>query len=231
MNIIPISQKSAKIAIFSCQKSRVPNEIETWINQNSVVTGIWTDPEKDKSLAVLFSEQSLVEKRYFSKIAVLYQCAGKRTFATPKPNPNPPKPSFFKKKLVRKSQKLKKQGVLTVNIIPISQKSAKIAIFSCQKSRVPNEIETWINQNSVVTGIWTDPEKDKSLAVLFSEQSLVEKRYFSKIAVLYIYIYIFGCWQAPEPSWHIRILFSWSLSKSRFLPHQKILFLSKVIAV
>ena len=44
-------------------------------------------------------------------------------------------------------------------------------------------------------------------------------------------IYIFGCWQAPEPSWHIRILFSWSLSKSRFLPHQKILFLSKVIAV
>ena len=25
------------------------------------------------------------------------QCAGKRTFATPKPNPNPPKPSFFKK--------------------------------------------------------------------------------------------------------------------------------------
>ena len=41
----------------------------------------------------------------------------------------------------------------------------------------------------------------------------------------------FGCWQAPEPSWHIRILFSWSLSKSRFLPHQKILFLSKVIAV
>ena len=78
-----------------------------------------------------------------------------------------------------------------MNIIPISQKSAKIAIFSCQKSRVPNEIETWINQNSVVTGIWTDPEKDKSLAVLFSEQSLVEKRYFSKIAVLYIYIYIY----------------------------------------
>ena len=39
-----------------------------------------------------------------------------------------------------------------------------------------------------MTGIRTDPEKDKSLAVLFSEQSLVEKRYFSKIAVLYIYI-------------------------------------------
>ena len=72
MNIIPISQKSAKIAIFSCQKNRVPNKIETWINQNSVVTGIWTDPENVKSLAVLFSEQSLVEKRYFSKIAVLY---------------------------------------------------------------------------------------------------------------------------------------------------------------
>ena len=53
-------------------------KIETWINQNSVVTGIWTDPEKDKSLAVLFSEQSLVEKRYFNKIAVLYQGAGKR---------------------------------------------------------------------------------------------------------------------------------------------------------
>ena len=27
----------------------------------------------------------------------MYQCAGKRTFATPKPNPNPPKPSFLKK--------------------------------------------------------------------------------------------------------------------------------------
>ena len=75
-----------------------------------------------------------------------------------------------------------------MNIIPISQKSAKIAIFSCQKNRVPNKIKTWINQNSVVTGIWTDPEKDKSLAVLISEQSLSEKRYFSKIAVWYIYI-------------------------------------------
>ena len=76
-----------------------------------------------------------------------------------------------------------------MNIIPSSHKSAKIAIFSCQKSRVPNKIETWINQNSVVTGIWTYPEKDKSLAVLFSEQSLVENRYFSKIAVWYIYVY------------------------------------------
>ena len=44
------------------------------------------------------------------------------------------------KKSVQKSQKLKKPGVLTVNIIPISHKSAKIAIFSCQKSRVPNKI-------------------------------------------------------------------------------------------
>ena len=72
MNTIPSSHKSAKIAIFSYRKNRVPNKIEAWIYQNSVVTGIWTDPEKDKSLAVLFSEQSLVEKRYFSKIAVLY---------------------------------------------------------------------------------------------------------------------------------------------------------------
>ena len=46
------------------------------------------------------------------------------------------------KKLVQKSQKLKKQGVLTVNIIPSSHKSAEIAIFSCQKSRVPNKIKT-----------------------------------------------------------------------------------------
>ena len=75
-----------------------------------------------------------------------------------------------------------------MNIIPRSHKSAKIAIFSCRKNRVPNEIKTWINQNSVVTGIWTDPEKDKSLAVWSSEQSLVEKRYFSKIAVLYIWV-------------------------------------------
>ena len=54
---------------------------------------------------------------------------------------------------------------------------------------------------------------------------------YTKFDVKQRYIYTFGCWQAPEPSWHIRILFSWSLSKSRFLPHQKILFLSKVIAV
>ena len=57
------------------------------------------------------------------------------------------------KKLVQKSQKLKKLGVLTVNTIPSSHKSAKIAIFSYRKNRVPNKIETWINQNSVVTGI------------------------------------------------------------------------------
>ena len=100
-----------------------------------------------------------------------YQCAGKRTFATPKPNLNHPKPSFFQKKAFKSPKNSKKQGVLTVNIIPISHKSAKIAIFSCQKNRVPNKIKTGINQISVVTGIWTDPEKDKSLAVLISEQS------------------------------------------------------------
>ena len=49
-------------------------------------------------------------------------------------------------------------------------------------------MKTWINQNSIVTGIWTDPKKNKSLAVSLSEQSLVEKRYFSKIAVWYIYV-------------------------------------------
>ena len=89
----------------------------------------------------------------------------------PQTQPYPPKTKLLPKKIVQKSQKLKKQGVLTVNIIPSSHKSAKIAIFSCQKSRVPNKIATWINQNSVVTGIWTFPEKDKFLAVLFSEQS------------------------------------------------------------
>ena len=71
-----------------------------------------------------------------------YQCAGKRTFATPKPNPNPPKPSFFQKPSFKSPKNSKTPGVLTVNIIPISHKSAKIAIFSCQKSRVPNKIET-----------------------------------------------------------------------------------------
>ena len=86
MNTIPSSHKSAKIAIFSYRKNRVPNKIETWINQNSVVTGIWTDPEKDKSLAVLFLEQSLVEKRYFSKIAVLYISA---LASAPSRPPNP----------------------------------------------------------------------------------------------------------------------------------------------
>ena len=69
----------------------------------------------------------------------VYQCTGKRTFATPKTNPNQ---ASSKKKLVQKSQKLKKQGVLTVKIIPSSHKSAKIAIFSCQKSKVTNKIET-----------------------------------------------------------------------------------------
>ena len=60
----------------------------------------------------------------------------------PNPTLTPQNQASSIKKLVRKSQKLKKQGVLTVNIIPISQKSAKIAIFSCQKNRVPNKIET-----------------------------------------------------------------------------------------
>ena len=64
--------------------------------------------------------------------------------SAPSRPPNPtltPKTKLLKKKLVQKSQKLKKQGVLTVNIIPISHKSAKIAIFSCQKNRVPNKIK------------------------------------------------------------------------------------------
>ena len=73
---------------------------------------------------------------------IIYQCAGKRTFATPKPNPNPPKPSFLKNNSFKSPKNSKKQGVLTVNIIPISHKSAKIAMFSCQKNRVPNKIET-----------------------------------------------------------------------------------------
>ena len=55
----------------------------------------------------------------------------------PQNNPNPPKPRFFQKNIVEKSPKLKKPDV---NIIPSSHKSAKIAIFSCQKSRVPNKI-------------------------------------------------------------------------------------------
>ena len=38
------------------------------------------------------------------------QCAGKRTFATPKPNPNPPKPSFFKKKTRSEVPKTQKTG-------------------------------------------------------------------------------------------------------------------------
>ena len=64
--------------------------------------------------------------------------------ATSRP-PNPtltPKTKLLRKTLVQKSQKLKKPGVLTVNTIPISHKSAKIAIFSCHKSKVPNIIKT-----------------------------------------------------------------------------------------
>ena len=59
----------------------------------------------------------------------------------PNPTLTPQNQASLKKKLVQKSQKLKKQGVLTVKIIPSSHKSAKIAIFSCHKSRVPNKIE------------------------------------------------------------------------------------------
>ena len=80
----------------------------------------------------------------------VYQCAGNRTFATPKPNP--PKIKLLPKTLVQKSQKLKKPGVLTVNILS-SHKSAKISIFNFQKSRVPNKKEILNNQNIVVTGI------------------------------------------------------------------------------
>ena len=58
--------------------------------------------------------------RLFSYISVCWQAH----LRDPKPNP----------------QKLKITGVLTVNIIPSSHKSAKIAIFSCQKNRVPNKI-------------------------------------------------------------------------------------------
>ena len=65
--------------------------------------------------------------------------------SAPSRPPNPtltPKTKLLPKKLVQKSQKLKKPGVLTVNTIPSSHKSAKIAIFSYRKNRVPNKIET-----------------------------------------------------------------------------------------
>ena len=46
-----------------------------------------------------------------SPIIYLYQCAGKHTFATPKPNPNPPKSSFFNNKKTRsKVPKTQKTG-------------------------------------------------------------------------------------------------------------------------
>ena len=57
----------------------------------------------------------------------------------PNPTLTPQNQASSKKKLVQKSKKLKNPGVLTVNTIPISHKSAKIAIFSCQKNRVPNK--------------------------------------------------------------------------------------------
>ena len=83
---------------------------------------------------LLQSSNLLVAPVYISALA-----------SAPSRPPNPtltPKTKLLPKTLVQKSQKLKKPGVLTVNIIPISHKSAKIATFSCQKSRVPNKIET-----------------------------------------------------------------------------------------
>ena len=52
---------------------------------------------------------------------------------TPQDQASSKKPSF-------KIPKTKKTGVLRVNIIPSSHKSAKIAISSCQKSGVSNKI-------------------------------------------------------------------------------------------
>ena len=40
------------------------------------------------------------------------QCAGKRTFATPKPNPNHPKPSFFQKKAFKSPKNSKNRVCL-----------------------------------------------------------------------------------------------------------------------
>ena len=101
----------------------------------------------------------------------LSQNAGKRTFATPKPNPNPPKPSFLKKNSFKSPKNSKNRVCLQWTLYQVVTNRPKSRFSAAEKSRVPNKIKTWINQNSVVTGIWTYPEKDKFLAVLFSEQS------------------------------------------------------------
>ena len=66
-----------------------------------------THPKKCIKIAY-FSKKP--QEPIYRQNSVYYQCAGKRTFATPKPNPNPPKPSFFQKKTRSKVPKTQKTG-------------------------------------------------------------------------------------------------------------------------
>ena len=98
-----------------------------------------------KNYEVFLCSNFHFDETFFNKMInfiINYQCAGKRTFATPKPNPNP-KNKLLSNNPRSKVLKTQKTGCAysAVNTIPRSHKSAKIAIFSCQKSRVPNKIE------------------------------------------------------------------------------------------
>ena len=60
---------------------------------------------------VLTSLSDKILKALHMAIAVNYQCVGKRTFATPKPNPYPTKPSFFQKPSFKSPKNSKNTGV------------------------------------------------------------------------------------------------------------------------
>ena len=122
----------------SKMKQFLPNLRHNLINY---LQNVWSS----MSLSFLVSEKKKLpisrKSVYPLYVSVRWQ-AHLRDSKTPKPMTLTIQNQASSKKLVQMSQKLKRQGVLSVNNIPSSHKSAKIAIFSCQKRRVPNKIET-----------------------------------------------------------------------------------------
>ena len=68
-----------------------------------------------------------VKQRY------IYQCAGKRTFATPKPNPNPPKPSFFQRKSFKSPKNSKNRVCLQKTLYQVVTNRPKSRFSATEK--------------------------------------------------------------------------------------------------
>ena len=61
------------------------------------------------------------------------QCAGKRTFATPKPNPNSPKPSFFQKKSFKSPKNSKNRVCLQWTLYQVVTNRPKSRFSAAKK--------------------------------------------------------------------------------------------------